>query len=51
MKQSANFDWVQNGTRKFVDLWMYNFARNIPDILDGNSARLLNVFKNGSKSR
>ena len=51
MKQSANFDWVQNGTRKFVDLWMYNFARNIPDVLDGNSARLLNVFRNGSKSR
>lgn len=51
MKQSANFDWVQNGTRKFVDLWMYNFARNLPDILDGNSARLLNIFSNGSKSR
>ena len=51
MKQSANFDWVQNGTRTMVDLWMYNFARNIPDILDGNSVRLLNVFRNGSKSR
>ena len=51
MKQSANFDWVQNGTRVMVDLWMYNFARNIPDILDGNSVRLLNVFRNGSKSR
>ena len=51
MKQSANFDWVQNGTRIMVDLWMYNFARNIPDILDGNSVRLLNVFRNGSKSR
>ena len=51
MKQSANFDWVQNGTRMMVDLWMYNFARNIPDILDGNSVRLLNVFRNGSKSR
>ena len=51
MKQSANFDWVQNGTRKFVDLWMYNFARNIPDFLDGDSARLLNIFRNNSKSR
>ena len=51
MKQSANFDWVQIGTRTMVDLWMYNFARNIPDILDGNSVRLLNVFRNGSKSR
>ena len=51
MKQSANFDWVQNGTRVMADLWMYNFARNIPDILEGNSVRLVNVFRKNSKSR
>ena len=27
--KSTNFDWVQNGTKAMVDLWMYNFARNI----------------------
>ena len=48
--KSTNFDWVQNGTRAMADLWMYNFARNISDILDGNSVRLLSVFKNNSKS-
>ena len=46
----THFDWVQNGTRVMIDLWMYNFARNISDILDGNSVRLQSVFKNNSKS-
>ena len=31
--KSTNFDWVQNGTRAMIDLWMYNFARNISYIL------------------
>ena len=31
--KSTNFDWVQNGTKAMVDLWMYNFARNISDFL------------------
>ena len=48
--KSTNFDWVQNGTRAMVDLWMYNFARNISDFLDGNSVKSLNVFSNNSKS-
>ena len=48
--KSTNFNWVQNGTRAMVDLWMYNFARNIPDFLDGDSVKLLNVFNNNSKS-
>ncbi len=48
--KSTNFDWVQSGTRSMIDLWMYNFARNIPDFLDGNSVRLLNAVKNNSKS-
>ena len=47
--KSTHFDWVQNGTREMIDLWMYNFARIVSDILDGNSARLLSVFKNNSK--
>jgi len=33
-----------------VDLWMYNFARNIPDFLDGDSVKLLNIFRDNSKS-
>ena len=41
--KSTNFDWVQNGPRAMVDLWMYNFARNIPDFLDGDNVRLLNA--------
>ena len=48
--KSTNFDWVQNGTRAMIDLWMYNFARNVSYILDGNSVRLQSVFKNNSKS-
>ncbi len=41
-----NFDWVQNGTHAMVDLWMYNFARNINDFLDGESSKLLSQFNN-----
>ena len=48
--KSTQFDWVQHGTRAMIDLWMYNYARNIPDVLDGNSVRLLSAFKNNSKS-
>ena len=48
--KSTNFDWVQNGTKSMVDLWMYNFARNIPDFLDGDNVKLLNIFRNNSKS-
>ena len=48
--KSTNFDWVQSGTRSMIDLWMYNFARNIPDFLDGDNVRLLNAVKNNSKS-
>ena len=48
--KSTQFDWVQHGTRAMIDLWMYNYARNIPDVLDGNSVRLHSVFKNNSKS-
>ena len=48
--KSTHFDLIQNGTRAMIDLWMYNFARNVSDILDGNSVRLQSVFKNNSKS-
>ena len=48
--KSTHFDWIQNGTRAMIDLWMYNFARNVSDILDGNSVRLHSMFKNNSKS-
>ena len=48
--KSTHFDWIQNGTSAMIDLWMYNFARNVSDILDGNSVRLQSVFKNNSKS-
>ena len=48
--KSTNFDWVQNGTKAMVDLWMYNFARNIPDFLDGDNVKSLNIFRNSSKS-
>lgn len=44
MKFSENFDWVQKGTQEMLDLWMYNFARNIPDILDGENIQKYSVF-------
>ena len=49
--KSTNFDWVQNGTRAMIDLWMYNFARNVSYILDGDSAKSLSVFKNKQKKK
>ena len=48
--KNTYFDLVQNGTREMIDLWMYNYARNIPDILDGDSTKLLSVFKNNQKT-
>ena len=39
-----NFDWLQKGTFAMVDLWLYNFARNISDLLKGQSIRKLSVF-------
>jgi len=50
MKQSKNFDLIQENTSNMIDLWMYNFARNIPDFLNGNSVKQLSVFNNGKKS-
>jgi len=41
---TENFEWLQKGTFAMVDLWLYNFARNIPDLLEGKSVRLLSVF-------
>ena len=48
MKQSRNFDWIQKNTANMIDLWMYNFARNTNDFLNGNSVRKLNVFNDKS---
>ena len=50
MKQSKNFDLVQESTSNMIDLWMYNFARNTPDFLNGDSVKKLSVFKNGKES-
>jgi hypothetical protein len=41
---SKNFDWLQKGTFEMLDLWMYNFARNVSEILDGYSVRKLGKF-------
>ena len=46
MKQSKNFDLIQKNTSDLIDLWMYNFARNIPDFLNGNNVKQLSGFKN-----
>ena len=45
---SNNFEWVQKGIFNHLDLWMYNFARNISDLHGGNNVRTLSVF-NDSK--
>ena len=50
MKQSKNFDLIQKNTLQLIDLWMYNFARNIPDFLNGNSIKQLSALKNRKKS-
>ena len=50
LKSTRTHQFIQDETRAMIDLWMYNYARNIPDILDGNSVRLQSVFKNNSKS-
>ena len=47
---SGEFDLIQKNTSDLIDLWMYNFARNIPDFLNGNSVKQLSIFKNGKKS-
>ena len=39
---SKNFEILQEGTMAMMDLWMHNFSRNINDILDGDSVKLLN---------
>ena len=50
MKLSKNFDLIQKNTSHMIDLWMYNFARNIPDFLNGNNIKQLSLFNNGKKS-
>ncbi len=39
---SENFEILQDGTMAMMGLWMHNFSRNIQEILDGNSVKLLN---------
>lgn len=39
---SENFEVLQEGTMAMLELWMSNFARNVQEILVGNSVRLLN---------
>ena len=38
---SKNFESLQNGTFAMVDMWMHNFARNIPEILVGKNVKIL----------
>ena len=49
---SENFEVLQEGTLAMMDLWMHNFSRNINDILEGNSVKLLNSVdvKNSNNS-
>lgn len=44
MKPSKNFQRLQEGTFEMLDFWMYNFARNLSDILDGKSVKTLSPF-------
>lgn len=47
MKMSANFETIQKATFSLMDMWLKNFARNLPYILEGNSIKNLSVFQNG----
>ena len=38
---SKNFESLQDGTFAMVDMWMHNFARNIPEILVGKNVKVL----------
>ena len=38
---SKNFESLQDGTFAMVDMWMHNFARNIPEILVGKNVKIL----------
>ena len=50
MKQSKNFDLIQKNTSVLIDLWMYNFARNTPDFLNGDNVKKLTGFKHKKSS-
>ena len=41
---SSNFEWLQKGTFAMLDLWLHNFSRNIPDLIEGKSIKSLSVF-------
>ena len=43
---SDNFDRLQKATFSLVDLWLQNFARNIPYVLEGKNIKELSVFEN-----
>jgi hypothetical protein len=45
---TSNFEWLQKGTFAMVDLWLYNFSRNIPDLLEGKSVKTLSVFNSSN---
>lgn len=47
--ETTNFQWLQKGTFAMVDLWLYNFARNIPDLLNGKSIKGLSVFNESNQ--
>ena len=45
---SSNFKFLQEGTFAMLDLWMYNFSRNMQDIIKADSVRMLNPLLNSS---
>ena len=44
---SSNFEELQKSTFSLIDMWLKNFARNLPYILEGNNIKNLSVFQNG----
>jgi len=43
---STNFQRLQEATFSLADMWLQNFARNLPYILNGKSVKELNIFQN-----
>jgi hypothetical protein len=43
---SNNFEELQKSTFSLMDMWLKNFARNLPYILEGNNIKDLSVFQN-----
>ena len=43
LKSTRTHQFIQDETRAMIDLWMYNYARNIPDITSKDNKNFLTI--------